>query len=77
MNCGFAFEHEISKGKDLGIHLTKISTPRFGRSIYDFFGVYLGIPIALECKATRTATCFAFNRVEDHQVTALDRKSVV
>lgn len=73
-SSGFAFEREIANsGKLYGMHIYKIPTPRYMEGIYDFLAVWNGIPVAIECKATRNETSFSFDRVKPWQVEALQK----
>jgi len=74
--CGYSFEKEIAtSGRFYGMHIRKIPITQYAsvklEGVYDFYAIWNGIPVAIECKATRTESSFPFNRVEKHQLDAL------
>jgi recombination protein U len=80
-SSGLIFEKEIKFGASkFGIHIRKLPVSQVLRSAgksykveaaYDFFAVYDGVPVAIECKASRTPTSFPLSRVPEHQQAAL------
>ena len=80
-STGLIFEREILTGaRKMGVHIRKLPVSQFENangkrimveSAYDFFAVYDGIPVAIECKASRVRGSFPLGRVPPHQRKAL------